>query len=352
MLMFPEDEEFQVRGIALLRETTASNWAWEPPRILWDRKKQPVDVVWEETVENVLLRILHTHKTCQKMAVNGCQVLAQMAKNNLCNLSKMRKLTASVVNWMQMFAAGRSLHATAMMPVTALGVCSFSVGNAGPHKLNQNFFGETGAIQLMLAGLHSYARSLFTWPMATAATVVQALDAVCCDDFINTTSFIQARGVHVIIRAAFISTMRPDTVNGINFSSQTFTNTFAMIKNILSHTDRKRKICADGLLLPPEQLEDANTPANMPFLNLLFVKFANTCNKQVCSWQQYTITQLAVLCLKAAVRGLEGKIKTQKPSDTLVEICLELLCICMLAPAGGDLGPRPRRVSPSGGLFF
>jgi len=268
------------------------------------------------------------------MAVDGCQVLVQMAKNNLCNLTKMRKLTASMVNWMQMFAAGRNLHAAAMMTVTALGVCNFSFENTSPHKLNQNFFGEAGAIQLMLAGLHSYARSLFAWPMTTAATVVQALDAVCRDHFINTTSFIQARRVHVIIRAAFATTMKPDTVNGINFSSQTFANTFAMIKNILSHTDRKRKNCADGLLLPSEQLEDANAPANMPFLNLLSVKFANTCNKQVCSWQQYTITQLAVLCLKAAVRGLEEKTKTQKPSDALVEICLEMLCICMLAPAG------------------
>ena len=186
----------------------------------------------------------------------------------------------------------------------------------------------------MLAGLHSYARSLFAWPMTTAATVVQALDAVCRDHFINTTSFIQARRVHVFIRAAFATTMKPDTVNGINFSSQTFTNTFAMIKNILSHTDRKRKNCADGQVLPPEQSEDATTTTSMPFLNLMSIKFANTCDRQVCSRQEYTITQLAVLCLKAAVRCLQEKIKPQKPSDTLVQICLELLCVCMLTNVG------------------
>ena len=334
MLMFPEDEDFQVRGVAVLKETTASKWCWQPKRTVKDGKKDLVDVVWEETVENVLLRIMHTHKTSQKMAVDGCQVLAQMANNNLDNLTKMRKLTATMLNWMQMFAAGRNLHAAAMMPVTAMGVRNFSYETTGPHQLNQNFFGEAGAIQLMLAGLHSYARSLFAWPIMTASTVIQALDAVCRNHFINTTRFIHARGVNVIIRAAFASTMNPDTVNGINFSGSTFTSTFAMLKNILSHTERKRKNCANGQELCPENPVDETETTSMPFLHVLSGKFANTCNKQVCSRQEYSVTQLAVLCLKAAVRCLRDNSKHQKPSETLVLLCLELLGVCMLSPVG------------------
>jgi len=83
MRMFAGDEDFQVRGVTVIKEVTASNWVKQLKPLYREDKRELVDDVWKETVENDLLRVMHTHKRSHKIVVNGCQALAYMAANNL-----------------------------------------------------------------------------------------------------------------------------------------------------------------------------------------------------------------------------------------------------------------------------
>jgi len=334
MRMFADDEEFQVRGIYVIKEAAASNWKRQLKPLHREDRGELVDAVWKETVENVMLQVMHTHKRSHKIAVDGCHALAQMAVNNLHELTKMRKLIASIVNWMQMFAAGRNLHASAMMPATALGVRNFSRNSGGVHVQNQQFFGEAGVVQLMLAGLNSYAKSLFPWPMRTATVVIQALDAVCLDNLINTKRFIDANGVGIMMRAAFSCALLHNEISSINFSDTTWMATFVMMKNILSHKERKRKNCGTNQVFCGETFDEATTTTSMPFLSLVCKKFSNTARTDMLSRKEYTLTELIVLCLITYIQCIQEKSKHQKPSDSIVHLCLTLLLLCMQTPMG------------------
>jgi len=328
MRMFANDTDFQARGIYVVREAAASDWTRQlkPPYRV--DKNELVDAVWKESVENALLQVIHTHKGSHKITVNGCHALAHMAVNNLHTLTKMRKLIASIVNWMQMFAAGRSLPACAMMPVTALGVRNFARNSDGAHAQNQQFFGDAGVVELLLAGLNSYAKSLFTWPMSTATVVVEALDAVCLNNLINTKRLINANGVSIIMRAGFSCTLMHGAISSINFSSTTWMAILVMMTNILSQKDRKRKNSGD------ETFNKATTTTSMPFLSLVCKKFLNTSRTDVCGRKEYALTELIILCLITYMQCIREKSKHQKPSDAMVQVCLDLLKLCMHAPMG------------------
>jgi len=364
MRLKPEDRVFQWRSMDFVQVMTGClAWRRRPPPPGRVGKNDPVDRVWAQGVEICLLHIINTKENTSEKTTVGIQALANMAKMDIRRLGGMQTLTRAVVNWLQMFAAGRTLHAMAMAPVCASCVQMFSYDArvGGSYVQNQNFFADAGVIPLMLAGLNAYTKGQFNWPMKTAANVIKGLDALCRNNHLNTAKFVNADGVDILIRAAFYSTMC--TEQKPNFTSEAWVGALGMLYHIMTLKVRLRRPIED-ISTDDKSADNDNTaaaagavagsPADqgaadaatyaMPFLNLLSKKFPNTISSSL--WlrsrtprnplsQEYYITELPMLCIRE-------KLDSGKPHDTLVCLCLELLCVCMKKPEGllhmGDSG--------------
>lgn len=176
--------------------------------------------------------------------------------------------------------------------------------------------------------------------MSTAAVVIQALEAVCFDNLINTKRFINANGVNIIKRATFSCNLMHNEISSINFSSSVWMATFVMMENILSHKERKRKNCVDNQFFCGKTFDEATTTTSMPFLSLLSTKFWNSTRTDMVSRKEYTLTQLIITCLVTYMQCVLENSKHQKPSDAVVQLCLTLLELCMLTPTGMMEMPR------------
>jgi hypothetical protein len=369
------EDKFQKLGLELVMKLTASSkWLRGTRPRARGTRNEFVDAVWLQGVENRLVQVMHEQQNVDAVRVSGCHALANMGCNNLREMKNTKELALDIVNFMQMYASGRCLHATAMASATALCVKAFSYDASGAHVQNQNLFLSAGVLPMMLAAVNSYARGSVHWPMMTAVAFVQGLDAMCRDNYPGTARFINANGIGIIIFGAFYLQMSTEG-NIINFKSEIWAGTFVMLYQILSHRVKKRptedgdpqsnssskKIRAStassaeeragaadttpiatststtvgvGAAVHQGQDQNANSTDThtMPFLNQISKKFFNTFQVKHAKREAFGITDLALLCIADKVNP--AKSRALRATDSVVQQCLELLCICMLKRAG------------------
>jgi len=170
--------------------------------------------------------------------------------------------------------------------------------------------------------------------MPTAAVVIQALDAMYFNNYANTKSFVNANGVGIMMRAAFSPALLHNEAISTDFSSPVWMAALKMMKNMMTHRDRKRKIGPSTPGLSAASYEEAATALSMPFLHLVKNKFSNTARTDTLTRTEYTLTELIIMCLVTYMQCIRDKSKHHRPSDTIVCLCLSMLQTCMLAPVG------------------
>ena len=329
MYLHRNNVEFQALGMELVMFLTASpKWCRGTRPLARGLKNELVDAVWLQGVETRLLQVVQEQEEAIQVRFRACQTFANMARNNVRQMLNTGALVKYIANEMQMYAAGRTIRAMAMAPTTATCVGKLCCDGQGALAQHQNMFLDAGVLSLMLGGLQSYAREKLAWPMATAASFVEGLVALCFKNYRCTAKFLNANGMEIVILSAFQSQM----VTGVaNFRNPVWTHTFSMLYRVLTHRESKRTAQGGA---DDDRYANSTDTHHQPFLGQICKRFPNTLRERHTKKSTFGITDLALLCIddKTNVERAARHVAT----DEVVQQCLRLLCVCMQKQPGID----------------